>query len=180
MMGRHFKVGLILALTIVGLYLVFKLPGMAPAAKDASRLVMDDAATGVTDSAGGKTSDDRLPGAGDRVQDGSSAQFKPEPGWPRREAMAVEGVLLAQSSCGIELTELARSMIARDKAATARRFADQRAVLATLWRETFACNSDFAGQNCFVARWQLCQQAYAEYGPDGIRLKGLIKAIVKK
>jgi len=176
----HFKMLLVLALAIAGLLLVFKLPDMVPIEKDESRLEMDDAPADVTGNYGRKAIVDRLPGASDTVQDSDGAQYKPEPGWPRREAMAVEGVLLAQSSCGIELTELANGMIARDKVATARPFADERAVLATLWRETFACNADFAGQNCFVARWQLCQQAYAEYGPDGIRIKGLIKAIVKK
>ena len=98
----------------------------------------------------------------------------------RKAAMAVENVVLAESSCGYELTFLARNLVIRDKGQVPRLFAGDRAVLANLWRETFACNPAFAGQNCFAARWQMCQRAYAEYGPDGIRLKGLIRAIVKK
>ncbi len=31
-----------------------------------------------------------------------------------------------------------------------------------------------------AARLQLCHRAYAEYGPDGIRIAGLIRAIIKK
>ena len=101
-------------------------------------------------------------------------------GLDRRSAMAVENVLLAQSLCGVGLTAEARRLIALDKMQSSRPFADDRSVLANLWHETFKCNPDFAGQNCFAARWQMCQRAYAEYGPDGIRMGGLIAAIVKK
>ena len=73
-----------------------------------------------------------------------------------------------------------RNLIRRDKRLKPEPAREQRAVLAELWRETFACNPQFAGENCFAARWQLCQRAYAEYGPDGILIKGLIKPIVKK
>ncbi|MGI9465037.1 MAG: hypothetical protein ACR2OM_13905 [Aestuariivirgaceae bacterium] len=98
----------------------------------------------------------------------------------RQQAMAVENVMLARELCGVELTELSRDMLSRDKAKEPRPFSEDRSVLANLWRETFKCNPDFAGQNCFAARWQMCQRAYEEYGPDGIRVEGLIKAIVKK
>ena len=98
----------------------------------------------------------------------------------RRSVMAVENVLLAESLCGVELTPLGRRMIALDKQQSPRPFAEDRSVVANLWRETFKCNPDFAGQNCFAARWQMCQRAYGEYGPNGIMADGLIAAIVKK
>lgn len=98
----------------------------------------------------------------------------------RRSAMAVENILLAESLCGVELTPAGQSMIANDKRQSPRPFAQDRSVLANLWHETFRCNPDFSGQNCFVARWQMCQRAYGEYGPNGILVEGLIAAIVKK
>jgi hypothetical protein len=98
----------------------------------------------------------------------------------RRAAIAVENVALAKASCGMELSFLARQLILRDKRHEPRLYPDQRAVIARQWRETFACNPGFAGQNCFAARWQLCQRAYAEYGPQGILMKGLIRPIIKK
>jgi len=98
----------------------------------------------------------------------------------RQAAMAVENVRLAEKACGYDLTIVARNLIALDAADDNEPFANDRAVLANLWRQTFACNPVFAGENCFAARWQMCQRAYAEYGPDGIRLRGLIKPIVKK
>ena len=179
-MGRHFKRLLMLAVTVAGLSLVYNWRDTESRTKDESRLEVAGTPDGVVDNKNSKPICERLPCACDPTQDCGSVDYNNKPGWPRPEAMAVEDVLLAQSSCGIELTELAQSMIAVDKAATARPFTDDRAVLATLWRETFACNTDFVGENCFAARWQMCQRAYEEYGPDGIRLKGLIKAIVKK
>ncbi len=98
----------------------------------------------------------------------------------RRTAMAVEYVQLAQASCGYEVTFRAKHLMTRDRGQKSRPFAEDRAVLANLWRRTWACDPAFAGENCMAARWQLCQRAYAEYGPEGIRVKGLIKAIIKK
>ena len=94
--------------------------------------------------------------------------------------MAAENVTLAENHCGVELSFQAKQLILRDKRQSPKPFADERAILSRLWRETFACNPDFAGNNCFAARWQMCQRTYAEYGPDGIRVKGLIRPIIKK
>lgn len=96
----------------------------------------------------------------------------------RHGATAAETIALARHSCGHELSEPGEALVVRVRAARA--FVDERTVLATLWRQTFLCNPAYAGENCMAARWQLCQRAYAEYGPEGIVAKGLIRAIVKK
>lgn len=184
-MSGRMKWFLILAVAIAGLMLLNNWRESVPRTKDESRLPQGDGPVSVTERQSGKVMsgkaiDDRLPGVADPAKKGESVEREVEPGRLRREAMAVENVMLAHGSCGIELTAVAREMIARDKAEVPRPFADERSILATLWRETFACNRDYAGENCFAARWQICQRAYEEYGPNGIRLKGLIKAIVKK
>lgn len=110
---------------------------------------------------------------------GSSANADETMG-DRRRAMAVETIQLAREPCDYALTPQAEELIAADRAQGVPPFACERAVLATLWHETWHCNAAFAGENCMAARWQLCRQAYAEYGPDGIRIKGLFRAIIKK
>lgn len=98
----------------------------------------------------------------------------------RKDAMAVENIELAREHCGHELTARAVQLIAADRAAAPRPFAEGRAVVADLWRRTWACDPAFVSPSCMAARLHLCHRAYAEYGPAGIRLKGLIRAIVKK
>ncbi len=97
-----------------------------------------------------------------------------------RTAMAVENVQLARTSCGYEVTFLARNLMTRDRGLKTRPFAEERDVVANLWRQTWACKPGFAGENCIAARLQLCRRAYLEYGPEGILVKGLLKAVVKK
>ncbi len=98
----------------------------------------------------------------------------------RKQAMAVENIELARTHCGHELTARAALLIAADHRAEPRPFAEERAVLDNLWRQTWACNPAFTSGSCMAARLQLCHRAYTEYGPEGVRLKGLIRAIVKK
>ena len=98
----------------------------------------------------------------------------------RIEAMAVENIELARAHCGYEITAQAARLISVDRQTQPRPFAEPRATLANLWRQTWTCNSAFIGESCMAARLQLCHRAYAEYGPDGIRIAGLIRAIIKK
>ncbi len=98
----------------------------------------------------------------------------------RKDALAVETVTLARDHCGHEVTARAGALIAADRRATGHPFAKSRDVLANLWRKTWACDPAFTGASCMAARLQLCQRAYAEYGPDGILAKGLIRAIIHK
>lgn len=55
-----------------------------------------------------------------------------------------------------------------------RQFADD------LWRGTFACEAAYIGTSCMAARLGLCQRTFAEYGPEGVVLPGLLKPIIRK
>ena len=96
----------------------------------------------------------------------------------RRQLVVAERVKQAVEWCGYEPTPAADEMLRVAQGTDARH--QDRALVAKLWRETFACNEAYAGDNCFAARWQLCQRAYGEYGPDGILIRGLIKPVIKK
>ena len=98
----------------------------------------------------------------------------------RPTATAIETIVLARELCGHELTQRGDALAAGDKDQQSQPEDSNRKILSNLWRETWACNENFTGGNCFAARWQLCARAYGEYGPDGILMPGLIKVIVKK
>ena len=98
----------------------------------------------------------------------------------RKQAMAVENIELARTHCGHEITARAAGLIAADRQAGQKPFAEPRASIANLWRQTWRCDPGLIGESCMAARLQLCRRAYEEYGPDGILVPGLIRAIIKK
>ena len=83
----------------------------------------------------------------------------------------------AEAYCGYEPSAagdaLRRSDFGPDHARE-RQFADD------LWRGTFACEEAYIGASCMAARLALCQRTFAEYGPEGIVLRGLLKPIIHK
>ena len=81
----------------------------------------------------------------------------------------------AVKRCGHELSS-AGELLGKHRApgALQSQFVEQ------LWDRTWKCDPAFIGQSCMAARWTLCERVFAEYGPDGVVLPGLLKPIIHK
>ncbi len=94
-----------------------------------------------------------------------------------QQALAGQFVRHAVAYCGYEAsvqgTALSTAQFG-DEYARDRQFADG------LWHGTFACKEAYIGASCMAARWALCQRTFAEYGPQGALVPGLLKPIIHK
>ncbi|MEM8686414.1 MAG: hypothetical protein AAGF81_03730 [Pseudomonadota bacterium] len=94
-----------------------------------------------------------------------------------QQSLAGRIITHAVDYCGYEATTKGRALSVKvfgTAHANNQKFADN------LWRGTFACAPAYIGASCMAARWSLCQRTFAEYGPDGIILPGLLKPIILK
>ena len=94
-----------------------------------------------------------------------------------QQGLAGRIITHAVDYCGYEATARGHALSAKvfgAAHANNRQFADE------LWRGTFACAPAYIGASCMAARWSLCQRTFAEYGPEGIILPGLLKPIILK
>ncbi|MCP5082898.1 MAG: hypothetical protein GY948_14520 [Alphaproteobacteria bacterium] len=94
-----------------------------------------------------------------------------------QQALAGQFVRHAVAYCGYEASRRGETLSATEfgeEYARDRQFADG------LWHGTFACKEAYIGASCMAARWALCQRTFAEYGPDGALLPGLLKPIIHK
>lgn len=94
-----------------------------------------------------------------------------------QQALATQFVRHAVTYCGYETSPQGAALITTEfgaEHARDRQFADE------LWHGTFACKKAYIGANCIAARWALCQRTFAEYGPKGALIPGLLKPIIHK
>lgn len=96
---------------------------------------------------------------------------------PQQQALAGQFVRHAVAYCGYEASARGTQLSTVDFGAD---FARDKRFAEALWRGTFACEADYIGASCMAARWALCQRTFAEYGPDGVVLPGLLKPIIHK
>ncbi|MEM1200207.1 MAG: hypothetical protein AAGI06_12950 [Pseudomonadota bacterium] len=94
-----------------------------------------------------------------------------------QQSLAGRIITHAVNHCGYEAS--AKGEALSDKVfgpahANNQKFADD------VWRGTFACTQAYVGTSCMAARWSLCQRTFAEYGPEGVILPGLLKPIILK
>lgn len=94
-----------------------------------------------------------------------------------RTALAGRFVRHAVNYCGYEASPRGAALSTKDfgKAHDANTLFAQ-----TLWRGTFACEKAYIGTSCMAARLTLCQRTFAEYGPEGALVPGLLKPIIHK
>ena len=94
-----------------------------------------------------------------------------------QQALAGQFVRHAVAYCGYEPSPEGRVLSTTefgDDYARDRQFVDG------LWHGTFACKKPYIQGSCMAARWALCQRTFAEYGPDGALVPGLLKPIIYK
>ena len=94
-----------------------------------------------------------------------------------QQSLAGHFVRHAVAYCGYEASPHGAALSTADfgaEYARDRQFADM------LWQGTFACKKAYIGTSCMAARWSLCQRTFAEYGPDGALIPGLLKPIIHK
>lgn len=94
-----------------------------------------------------------------------------------KTALAGLFVRHAVAHCGYEPSARGKELGTRDfgqNHAADKQFAE------ALWRGTFACDKAYIGTSCMAARWALCQRTFAEYGPQGVLVPGLLKPIIHK
>ncbi len=92
-------------------------------------------------------------------------------------ALASQFVRHGVAHCGYEPSEQGAALSARTfgpEHAANLKFAD------ALWRGTFKCDAKYISTSCMAARLSLCQRTFAEYGPDGVLVRGLLKPIIHK
>lgn len=94
-----------------------------------------------------------------------------------QQSLAGRIIAHAVDYCGYEATAQGQALSAKvfgAAHANNQQFADE------LWRGTFSCAPAYIGASCMAARWSLCHRTFAEYGPEGIILPGLLKPIILK
>lgn len=94
-----------------------------------------------------------------------------------QEALASHFVRHAITYCGYEPTARGAALRQTDFGAD---YANDRTFADRLWHGTFACKKTYIGASCTAARWSLCQRTFAEYGPEGALVPGLLKPIIHK
>ncbi len=94
-----------------------------------------------------------------------------------QEALASHFVRHAANYCGYELSARGTVISQTDYGAD---YANDRTFADRLWHGTFACKKAYIGASCTAARWSLCQRTFAEYGPEGALVRGLLKPIIHK
>ena len=94
-----------------------------------------------------------------------------------KQSLAGRIITHAVDYCGYEASVEGRALSTKVFGAS---HANNQKSADDVWRGTFACAPAYIGASCMAARWSLCQRTFAEYGPEGIILPGLLKPIILK
>ena len=104
---------------------------------------------------------------------GFAAEVRAESDAPR--SLAAAFVEQAVKRCGHEASVAGEAL--REPRAPG---SAQSSFVEQLWERTWKCDPGFIGRSCMAARWALCERVFAEYGPEGVVLPGLLKPIIHK